>query len=213
MKTANPPMKTANPFRPARAAEWTAERLSRMTAQEIKQLRENAERLNEPGVVELCSEALAGKRSTKKPARARTRARHLLARTRAFEARGVYLTDARTSWGGVRKADGAVVLALWAANVVSRDGACRYLLWAPNAEGARPWSDSAAGKERLGHCQTAMEKGSAEGLLVYGDALEGFLPEDKAHAVHGVDAEVVIPFQVEQVGSEYWAVWGRKTPQ
>jgi hypothetical protein len=202
-----------NPFKSAAAAEWTPERLSRLTAQEIKQLRDNAERLNESGVVDLCTAALAGKRAPKKPAarRAKTHARHLIARTRAFEARGVYLTDARTSWGGVRKADGAVVLALWAGNVVSRDGACRYLLWAPNADGARPWSDSPAGRERLAHCRGAIERGSAEGLLVYGDALEGYLPEDKAQAVHGVDAEVVLNFQVEQVGTEYWAVWGRKT--
>ena len=202
-----------NPFKSSRAAEWTAERLSRMTAQEIKQLRENAERLNETALVELCGEALAGKRSSKKPARARTHARHLVARVRAFEARGVYLTAARTSWGGVRKSDGTVVLALWAANVVSRDGSCRYLLWAPNTDGARPWSDSAGGVERLAHCRAAIERGNAEGLLVYGDALEGYLPEDKAHAILGADAEVGIALEVEQVGSEYWAVWGRKTPQ
>ena len=113
----------------------------------------------------------------------------------------------------MRKADGAVVLGLWAANVVSRDGSCRYLLWAPNADGARPWSDSAGGVERLAHCRAAIERGAAEGLLVYGDALEGYLPEDKAHAILGIDAEVVIALEVEQVGSEYWAVWGRKTPQ
>ena len=50
-------------------------------------------------------------------------------------------------------------------------------------------------------------------LLGSSDALEGFLPEDKAHAIHGVDAEVVIALEVERVGPEYWAVWGRKTPQ
>lgn len=198
-----------SPFRSAHAAEWTAERLGRLTTQELKQLRENAERLNETALVELCSEALVGKRATKKPARAKTHARRLIARTRAFEARGVHLADARTSWGGVRKADGAVVLALWAASVLSRDGACRYLLWTPE----RPWSDSPAGRERLAHCRTAVERGAAEGLLVYGDALEGYLPEDKAHAILGVDAEVVIPIKVEQVGPEYWAVWGRKEPQ
>jgi hypothetical protein len=92
---------------------------------------------------------------------------------------------------------------------LSRDGACRYLLWTPE----RPWSDSPAGRERLAHCRTAVERGAAEGLLVYGDALEGYLPEDKAHAILGVDAEVVIPIKVEQVGPEYWAVWGRKEPQ
>jgi hypothetical protein len=202
-----------NPFKSSRAPEWTAERLGRLTAQELKQLRENAERLNETALVGLCDEALAGKRTTKKPARARTHARHLVARVRAFEARGVYLADARTSWGGVRKSDGTVVLALWAANVISRDGSCNYLLWAPNEEGARPWSDSAGGRERLAHCKLAIERGSAEGLLVYGDPLEGYLPEDKAHAIHGVDAELVIALNVEQVGSAYWAVWGRKAPQ
>jgi hypothetical protein len=201
-----------SPFKSSAAAEWTAERLERMTAQEIKQLRENAERLNESGVVQLCTDALAGKKAPKKAGkRAKTHARHLIARSRALEARGAQVVDARTSWGGVRKSDGAVVLALWAAGVVSRDGACRYLLWAPNTEGARPWSDSPAGRERLAHCKAAIEKGGAEGLLVYGQPLEGFLPEDKAQAIEGVDAEVVIAFVVEQVGSEYWAVWGRKT--
>ncbi|HWI38703.1 MAG TPA: hypothetical protein VNU64_19785 [Burkholderiales bacterium] len=202
-----------NPFKSSHAAQWTEERLGRLTTQELKQLRENAERLNETALVELCSEALVGKRATRKPARAKTHARRLVARTRAFEARGVHLADPRTSWGGVRKADGAIVLGLWAANVVSRDGSCRYLLWAPNAGGARPWSDSAGGVERLAHCRAALERGSAEGLLVYGDALEGYLPEDKAHAILGVDAEVVIELAVEQVGDEYWAVWGRKKPQ
>jgi hypothetical protein len=209
-------MKPADPFKQQRAAEWTAERLSRMTAQEIKQLRENAERLDEPGVAQLCTEALAGKRSAQRQgARAagpRTKARHLVARGKAFEARGVYLQDARTSWGGVRKADGEVVLALWADAVQSADGTCRYLLWAPNVDGARAWSDAPAGRERLAHCKLAAQAGHAEGLLVYGQALAGQLPEEKAHAIHGVDPEVVITFAVEQVGSEYWAVWGRKSP-
>jgi len=206
---------TANDaFRSERAAEWTAERIGRMTAQEIKQLRENAERLNEPAIAELCTQALSGQRRSQLQARRtgmpRTKARSLLARAKAFEARGVYLQDMRTSWGGVRKADGAVVLALWADAVVSADGACRYLLWAPNMDGARPWSDTPAGKERLAHCKAALEAGQAEGLLVYGQALQDRLPEDKAHAVHGVDAEVVLAFKVEQVGSQYWAVWGKK---
>lgn len=203
-----------SPFKSERAAEWTAERLARMTTQEIKQLRENAERLNEPGVVQLCTEALAGKRTTKRPGKRtagpRTKARHLIARAKAFEARGVYLQDARTSWGGVRKADGAVVLALWADAVQSTDGTCRYLLWAPNVEGARAWSDGPAGRERLAHCKVAAQAGTAEGILVYGQALAGHLPEEKAQAIHGVDPEVVLTFAVEQVGAEYWAVWGKK---
>jgi len=208
-------MNANDAFRTERSTGWTAERIGRMTAQEIKQLRDNAERLNEPRIVELCTAALAGQRRSQLQGRqrssSRTKARHLLARTKAFEARGVTLHDPR-SWGGVRKADGAVVLAIWADAVVSAEGGCRYLLWAPNVDGARPWSDLPPGRERLGHCKSAIEAGKAEGLLVYGQALEGRLPEEKAHAVHGVDAEVVITFQVEQLGSEYWAVWGKKSP-
>jgi len=213
------PQSPQSPFKRPNATEWTPERLSRLSAQEIKQLRENAERLNEPAIVELCSEALAGKKSERSAARraapggrtasprGRTKARHLIARTKAFEARGVYLTDVRTSWGGVRKADGAVVLALWATSVLSEDGSCRYLLWSPNTS----WAESAAGKERLEHCKRAIELGSAEGLLVYGEALKDTIPEEKAHAVHGADAEVVLGFKVERVGAEYWAVWGKRT--
>ena len=203
-----------SPFKSAHAAEWTPERLSRLSAKEIKQLRENAERLNETAVAELCTAALSGKSRERTAtrrgtsARGRTKARHLIARTKAFEARGVYLTDVRTSWGGVRKADGAVVLALWATSVQSADGSCRYLLWAPNT----PWAESAAGRERLEHCKRAAELGSAEGLLVYGEALKDTLPEEKAHAVHGADAEVVLSFKVERVGDEYWAVWGKRPP-
>ena len=40
------------------ASDWTRERIAQLTVADIKQLRENAERLNEPGVAALCSEAL-----------------------------------------------------------------------------------------------------------------------------------------------------------
>jgi hypothetical protein len=197
-----------------RSSEWTIERLRRMTVQEIRQLQDNAVRLNELGVAALCSEALKlrpraplAPRGRSSP---RTRARRLIARMNAFEARGVYPQDPRTAWGGVRKADGAVVLALWADAVLCADGTCSYLLWAPNIAGARPWSDKPAGQERLQHCKRALQLGRAEGLLVYGEALQGHLPEDKAHAVHGVDAEIVLTFQVQLRGEEYWAVWGKK---
>jgi len=195
--------------------EWTVDRLGRMTVQEIKQLRDNAVRLDEPSVAALCSEALNARPRGPVEARCksspRTRARHLIARVKAFEARGVYLEDPRTGWGGVRKADGAVVLAMWADAVLSADGTCSYLLWAPNVDGSRPWYDTPAGRARLEHCRRALEIGRAEGLLVYGEALRGHLPEDKAHAVRGVDAELVLAFQVQLRGDEYWAVWGKKS--
>jgi hypothetical protein len=203
-------------FKRGRPDVWTRERIGQLSAEDIKQLRANAERLNETGVAALCSEVLV----TKARPRGRTAghgalapgttARKLIARAKAFAARGVWLQDVRTSWGGVRKSDGAIVMALWAEAIESADGGCRYLLWAANAAGARPWSDTAAGKERLEHCRRAVELGGAEGLLVYGQRLEGRLPEDKASAIHGVDAETVLRFEVEERGEEFWAVWGKK---
>jgi len=194
---------------------WTLERIAQFSMQEIKQLRENAERLNEAAVAALCSEALSLATPAARPHAAprsspRTKPRRLIARTRAFEARGVWLQDPRTSWGGLRKSDGAVVMALWADSIESRDGGCSYLLWAPNIDGSRPWSDQPAGRERRDHCRRAMEQGRAEGLLVYGQRLVGHIPEHKAHAVHGVDPETVVVFQVEMRGEELWAKWGRK---
>lgn len=164
----------------------------------------------------MCSEALRGsapRRASpgagRKPAR-RAKPKNLIARSRAFEARGVWLLDARTSWSGLRKSDGAVVMALWADAIESANGGCSYLLWAPNLDGSRPWSEEPAGKERLEHCKRAIELGRAEGLLVYGERSPEHIPEDKVTTVHGVDSETVIEFQVEMRGAEYWARWGRK---
>lgn len=207
-------MSANDAFKRHHAEDWTLARIGELSVQDIKQLRENAERLHEPSVVELCSQAL----KDAKPARARarrksgtgTKARHLIARVKAFEARGVFLEDARASWSGVRKSDSTVVMALWADAVEFAEGECRYLLWAPNVKGSRPWSDKPAGKERLEHCRHAVKLGRAEGLLVYGQRLDTHLPEDKAHAIHGVDAETVLAFEVEQRGKEFWAKWGKK---
>ena len=208
-------MTARDAFKRGNPEGWTVARIGDLSIQEIRQLLENAERLDEPMLAERCRAALRGARSSHrqlaqyKPG-ARTKARHLIARVKAFEARGVYVVDARTSWSGVRKADGKVVMALWADGVESADGTCRYLLWAPNVDGSRPWSDKVAGVERLHHCKRAVELGSAEGLLVYGVGLAAYLPEDKAQAIHGVDAETVLTFQVEQIGEEFWAKWGKK---
>lgn len=201
-------------FKRGHPEDWTAARISELSEQEIRQLRDNAERLNESSVAELCRAALEGLPLTRgrqiRKSRTATTPRRLIARGKAFEARGVFLQDAHTSWGGVRKADGAVVMALWADAVETADGTCRYLLWAPNVDGSRPWSDKAAGRERLEHCKRALELGSAEGLLVYGQSLAAHLPEDRAHSIHGADAETVLRFEVEQVGTEIWAKWGKK---
>ena len=182
--------------------------------QEIQQLRANAGNLGEQDVVTLCDEALRALPkggATRNLALAKNgKARRLISRGKAFEARGVHLDDARGSWGGVRSSDGVVVMSLWADAVKSRGGACNYLLWAPNVDGARPWSDTPSGQERLKHCQLALEGAGAEGLLVFGERLDGHLPEERARSVHGVDPETVLRFKVEKQGDEYWAVWGKK---
>lgn len=41
--------------------EWTSERIAALGTPEVKQLRENAERLNEPEIVERCNAVLGGR--------------------------------------------------------------------------------------------------------------------------------------------------------
>lgn len=208
-------MKVAPPIiKRGRAELWTVDRLEKLDRQELTQLRANAERLAESQLVEMCSEVLK-----KRPARgggaaaaAKQRAR-LMPRTRAFQARGVWLQAERTSWSGIRKSDGEIVFAVWAGAVESKSGGCQVRLWAPNENGSRPWSDTAAGLERLQHCETAIERGVAEGILIHGTAPEGHPPEERAQSVHGADPETVLRFKVEKRGAEYWATWGTHTPQ
>jgi hypothetical protein len=195
-------------------ARWTKERIGALTRHEVESLRANAATLGEEDVVARCDAALHEMPKGGGTAAGRVdkfvRARRLISRAKALEARGVWLKDARSSWSGVRKSDGVVVMTLWAAAVESAHGGCSYLLWAPNVDGSRPWSDGPAGRERLEHCRLALKCGSAEGLLVFGEPLEGYLPEDKARSVHGVDPDTILHFRVEQRGDEYWAAWGKK---
>jgi hypothetical protein len=198
-----------SPFSSA-ASEWTSERIARLDRQEMEQLKANAERLGEEGVAALCDAALAGCAKRRAAPAKRSSAKRLISRRAAFEARGVYLQDPRTSWGGVRKSDGAVVLALWADAVRSRDGGCAYRLWGPNKDGASPWSETASGQERLKHCELAAAGAPVEGLLVFGESLAGHVPEHKARSVFGVDPETTVRFTVEKRDGEYWAVWGKR---
>ena len=47
-----------NAFKPSRHEEWTRERVEQLSKQDIEQLRANADRLSETGVVAVCDEAL-----------------------------------------------------------------------------------------------------------------------------------------------------------
>jgi hypothetical protein len=201
-------------FKSAHAREWTRERLDQLSKQELLNLQANAARLGERDLAALCDE-LAKERPKRGPDRGRGavgKAGKLLPRSKAFAARGVWLQDARTSWSGIRKSDGVVVIAIWHDAIVLRDGACACLLWAPNVDARRPWSDTAAGRERLEHCKAALAAEGAEGLVVHGEALADRLPEDRARSVFGIDVQAVIRFKVEKRGQEYWARWGTLTP-
>lgn len=205
-------MQTAVPALEAHA--WTSERLGRLNRDELTNLQANAERLGKPALAALCTQLLTdrprrgpGNAATLTPLKLR---RRLVARSKAFQARSVYLLDARTSWSGVRKSDGKVVMAMWQAAVRSQDGGCDCLLWAPNVDGKRSWSDTPAGRERQEHCKLAMTGDGVEGLFVYGQPLEGSLPEDRARTISGIDAETVVLFKIEMRGAEYWGTWGRK---
>ena len=190
--------------------QWTRESIGRLTDGELRQLRKNAGGLAAAGIVALCDSALLD--STRRVARTgqgEAKKPRLIPRRDAFERRGVF-SDCLTNWGGIRSSDDTIVMSLWADDIRSENGACSYLLWAPNHDGSRPWSDKPGGKERLKHCVLAAESGRAEGLLVYGERLEGRFPEDKATTVSGVDPAVVLEFRVEHRGREYWAVWGAR---
>ena len=142
-------MKAETAFKSSPAHDWTPERIGQLGTQDIQQLRANAERLGATTVVAWCDEALKarpkarGKRAT--GGNPPKHARHLISREKAFQARGAYLRDSGRSWSAVRKSDGAVVMSLWASAVETSGGTCSQLLWAPNLDGSRPWSDDVAG--------------------------------------------------------------------
>jgi len=195
----------------SRNNRWTIERIARLAQREVTQLRTNAEQLGQAAVVALCDQVLLLERPVVLAEKAgrRLKAKHprLVTRRNAFETRGVMLA-APSSWGGIRPSDGTVVMSIWKDDIQSENGVCRYLLWAPNQKGSRPWSDKPDGRERLEHCRQACERGSAEALLVYGEPLAGHIPEDRAATVSGIDPSVVLNIEVVLRGREYWAIWG-----
>ena len=189
---------------------WTIERITGLARREVTQLRTNAAGLGDAQVVALCDKALLEAPNDPGDGMARrlkASGVRLVSRRAAFETRGVMLR-ALSSWGGIRASDEMVVMSIWKDCIRSDGGLCSYLLWAPNEKGARPWSDKPAGQERLQHCRQACERGRAEALLVYGEPLEGHIPEDKAKTISGVDAAIVLQIGVVRRGHEYWAEWG-----
>ncbi len=192
-----------------RVAKWSREKVDALSTPELRQLLANAERLKEAEVAALCNELL-GERPRGHATVRRHRpkgARGLVTRAKAFEMHGVSLRSRIWSRGGVRSGDGAVVVTVPAEEVQNAEGAKSYLLWAPNVAGSRPWSDKPGGQERLEHCRLALERGEAQGLLVYGKRPEESPPEEKAPGADGVDAETVLNLRVEKRGEEYWATW------
>jgi hypothetical protein len=118
-----------------------------------------------------------------------------ISRLQAFTDQGVTLTYPSRSWSGVRRLDGAIVIAVREGDVqVSADG-FRCLLWSPVIEGATQWVDRPIKQERLGHCRRAITCGGADGLMV-------------ANAAADVERDFVLPLRVEKLGAEYWAFWG-----
>ena len=178
-----------------RVAKWSKEQIDKLSTPELRALLENAERLKEPEVAALCNELLDARPRGRAPVRREQPGdgRRLVTRGKAFEMRGVTVRSKVWSRGGVRS-DGAVVMTLRADEVQTTEGADSYLLWAPGNGAARAWSDSAGGKERLEHCRIALERGAAEGLLVY-----------TGKNADQVDAATVLDLRVEKRGEEYWA--------
>lgn len=190
-----------------RVAKWTKERLDTLTTIELRQLLANAERLQETDVAALCSELLGGRpRGLATVRRQRPNGvRRLVARGKAFEMRGATVQSRIYSRSGVRAEDDTIIFAIPAEDVQHSDTATTNscCLWAPNTDGAHPWSDKPGGQERLAHCVLALARGHAEGMLVYGKGPEG-APAAKSA---GVDADHVLNLKIEKRGEEYWATW------
>jgi hypothetical protein len=197
--------------------DWSRERIASLVTEDVRQLRDNAFSRGRQAVVALCDEVLqerpkprAGKRATRGHGGEK---RTLVSRSKAFELRGVKLENPRFSWGGTRTVDGAYVLTVWADNIQTEGDTCRYLLWAPNTDGTRPWYDTPGGRERRTHCKAALQRDDTEALLIYGEQGRPDQPINEASKVVGADAGRVIRFKVKQEGDEYWAEWPSASAQ
>jgi hypothetical protein len=191
-----------------RVAKWSKEQLEKLSTLELRALVANAERLNEPEVAALCNEILDARPRGQAPVRQQRlpgQARRLVSRGKAFELHGVSPRSRTWSRGGIRT-DGAVVLTVPAADVQKAASGSSCLLWGPNVDDSRPWSDTPGGQERLEHCRIALERGAADGLLAYAKRAVGAAPEANASADR-LDPKTVLNLHIEKRGEEYWATW------
>lgn len=193
---------------------WSFERIDKLPTPEVRALLENAQRLESQEIEGICRQVLESRPrgmavARVAPRKPRKDGRKLVSRAFAFGMHGVHLANRFWSRSGVTTG-GDVMFALWADDIRRDATGSRCLLWAPNADGNRPWSETPGGQERLAHCKAAVERGNARGLLTFGTRLEGVLPEQKVASMDGVDAESVLEIQVERDGESYWAVWGLK---
>jgi hypothetical protein len=211
-------MKVMRDLRPVqmprgRVAKWSKEQLDKLNTLELRALLANAERLNEPEVAALCNEILDARprgHPAVRQARLPGQARRLVSRGKAFELHGISPRNRSWSLGGIRT-DGAVVLTVRAVDVQRAEGGSSCLLWGPNVDDSRPWSDSPGGKERLEHCRIALERGAAEGLLAYAKRAVGAAPEAKSAGADRLDPKTVLNLRVEKRGEEYWGTWAQET--
>jgi hypothetical protein len=192
-----------------RVAKWSKEQLDKLSTLELRALLANAERLSEPEVAALCTEILDARprgHAAVRQVRLPGQARHLVSRGKAFEMHGISPRSRTWSLGGIRT-DGAVVLTVRAAEVQKEDSQSSCLLWGPNVDDSRPWSDTPGGKERLEHCRIALERGAAEGLLAYAKRAVGTAPDANATGADRFDPKTVLSLHIEKRGEEYWATW------
>ena len=193
---------------------WSFERIDKLPTPEVRALLENAQRLESDEIAGICRQVLESRPrgmavARVAPRKPRKDGRKLVSRAFAFGMHGVHLANRFWSRSGVTSA-GDVMFALWADDVKRDATGSRCLLWAPNVNGGRPWSDSPGGQERLAHCKAAAERGGARALLTFGTRLDGVLPEQKVASMDGVDADSLLDIRVERDGESYWAVWGLK---
>ena len=88
-------------FKSRQSQDWTPERLARLATVDLQQLRENAASLGAAAVVALCDAALEGRPKVRAKrggaAAVPKRARNLISRSKAFQARGVFLPEQDSS--------------------------------------------------------------------------------------------------------------------